>query len=88
MLNVRLLRNKSDFIIDYISEHYIDVMCVTETWLTSNDDSQMPTYQLVTGFDIAQRSSRWRSRPSRFVVSSILEGIPQGIHFVGNNCHN
>ena len=38
LLNVRSLRNKGDFIIDYISEHDIDVMCLTETWLTANDE--------------------------------------------------
>ena len=43
LLNMRSLRNKSDFIIDYISEHDIDVMCLTETWLTANDESLMPT---------------------------------------------
>ena len=43
LLNVRSLRNKGDFIIDYISEHDIDVMCLTETCLTANDESLMPS---------------------------------------------
>ena len=42
LLNVRSLRNIGEFIIDYISEHDIDVMCMTETWLTANDESLMP----------------------------------------------
>ena len=43
LLNVRSLRNKGDFIIYYISEHDIDVMCLTETWLTANDESLLHT---------------------------------------------
>ena len=44
LLNVRSLRNKDDFIIDYISQHDTDVntLCLIETWLTANDESLMP----------------------------------------------
>ena len=39
LLNVRSLRNKADFITDYACENYIDILCLTETWLTDNDAS-------------------------------------------------
>ena len=37
LLNVRSLRNKADFITDYACENDIDILCLTETWLTDND---------------------------------------------------
>lgn len=39
LLNVRSLRNKADFITDYACENDIDILCLTETWLTDNDAS-------------------------------------------------
>ena len=39
LLNVRLLRNKADFITNYACENDIDILCLTETWLTDNDAS-------------------------------------------------
>ena len=34
LLNVRSLRNKGDFIIDYVHENDFDIFCLTKTWLT------------------------------------------------------
>ena len=39
LLNVRSLRNKADFITDYACKNDIDILCMTETWLTDNDAS-------------------------------------------------
>ena len=39
LLNVRSLHNKADFITDYARENNIDILCLTETWLTDNDAS-------------------------------------------------
>ena len=39
LLNVRSLRKKADFITDYACENDIDILCLTETWLTDNDAS-------------------------------------------------
>ncbi|KAI0242714.1 hypothetical protein LSAT2_011714 [Lamellibrachia satsuma] len=39
LLNVRSLRNKADFITDNACENDIDILCLTETWLTDNDAS-------------------------------------------------
>ena len=39
LLNVRSIRNKGEFIADYVFEHDIDILCLTETWLTPHDDS-------------------------------------------------
>ena len=33
LLNARSVCNKADFIIDYVTDHDIDVLCITETWL-------------------------------------------------------
>ena len=38
LLNVRSIRNKSPFITDYVLEHDIDILCLTETWLSTDDD--------------------------------------------------
>ena len=39
MLNARSLNNKAMFIKDYVVEHRVDCLTVTETWLNSNNES-------------------------------------------------
>ena len=39
LLNVRSLLNKAAIITDYAYENDIDILCLTETWLTDNDAS-------------------------------------------------
>jgi len=41
LLNARSVRNKSDIIAEYISDNDIDIMCITETWLTDSDNDIM-----------------------------------------------
>ena len=36
LLNARSVRNKTDFITDYIHEHDLDIVALTETWLTND----------------------------------------------------
>ena len=36
LLNARSVRNKTDFITDYIHEHDLDIIALTETWLTND----------------------------------------------------
>ena len=36
--NAHSVRNKSHLLHDYISEYEVDIMCITETWLRSDDD--------------------------------------------------
>ena len=36
LLNARSLRSNSNIICDYVLEHDIDIICLTETWLTPN----------------------------------------------------
>ena len=38
LLNARSLRSNYNIICDYVLEHDIDIICLTETWLTPNDD--------------------------------------------------
>ena len=37
MLNARSVNNKSEAVVDFILEHKLDVLCVTETWLQVSD---------------------------------------------------
>ena len=39
LLNARSVCNKADFIIDYVADHDIDVLCITETWLQSDNNA-------------------------------------------------
>ena len=38
---VRSVCNKADFIIDYVTDHDIDVLCITETWLQSDNTASV-----------------------------------------------
>ena len=38
-INARNLKNKSSYFIDHISGHNPDIVAITETWLTTNDDA-------------------------------------------------
>ena len=38
LLNARSLRSNSNIICDYVLEHDIDILCLTETWLSPNDE--------------------------------------------------
>ena len=56
-MNVRSLRNKADFITDYARENDIDILCMTETWLTDNDASNnKEMYRIIN--DLMGRSSK------------------------------
>ena len=39
LINARSVRNKAETICDYITERDFDVICLTETWLSENDDA-------------------------------------------------
>ena len=39
LLNVRSIRNKGAFITDHVLQHDIDMLCLTETWLSTDDES-------------------------------------------------
>ena len=41
LLNARSVCNKADFIIDYVTDHDIDVLCITETWLQSDNTASV-----------------------------------------------
>ena len=36
LLNVRSLKNKCDVVSEYISDHNIDILCLTESWINDN----------------------------------------------------
>ena len=37
LINSRSVCNKAEFLVDYVTSHDIDIMCITETWLHSAD---------------------------------------------------
>ena len=37
LINSRSVYNKAEFLVDYVTSHDIDIMCITETWLRSED---------------------------------------------------
>ena len=37
MLNAKSINNKTEAVVDFIHEHKLDVLCVTETWLQASD---------------------------------------------------
>jgi exonuclease III len=37
LLNARSINNKTDCVIDFILEHKLDILCITENWLHSDD---------------------------------------------------
>ena len=41
LLNVRSIRNKGAFIRVYVFERDIDMLCLTEMWLTPHDESRV-----------------------------------------------
>ena len=39
LMNTHSIRNKTADFVEYVSEYKFDLVAITETWLTSNDDS-------------------------------------------------
>ena len=37
LLNIRSLRNKTDYISEVLNELSLDILCLTETWLLESD---------------------------------------------------
>ena len=36
LLNAISICNKADFLVDYVADHDLDILCITETWLPSS----------------------------------------------------
>ena len=43
LLNARSVCNKADYFIDYVTDHDIDVLCITETWLQRDNTASVST---------------------------------------------
>ena len=41
-MNVSSLGNKMDCVIDHITDNRLDIVGITETWLSNNDKNNMP----------------------------------------------
>ena len=37
LLNARSVFNKADFLVDYVADHDLDILCITESWPSSED---------------------------------------------------
>ena len=37
LLTARSVCNKADFLVDYVADHDLDILCITETWLSSEN---------------------------------------------------
>ena len=61
LMNTRSIRNKTTDILDHVQEHDIDIVAMTETWL-SNKDTDIPVIKTLTppGYSLVHhpRSSR------------------------------
>ena len=42
VMNVSSLGNKMDCVIDHITDNRLDIVGITETWLSNNDKNNMP----------------------------------------------
>jgi hypothetical protein len=51
LLNARSINNKTDSVIDFILEHKLDILSITETWLQS-DDSFTTNHVTPSGYSI------------------------------------
>ena len=60
MLKARSLRNKSTEFQDFVLDHYLDIVCVCETWLTSNEEAVIADF-LPEGFTFKHqtRATGW-----------------------------
>src|SRR5271154_352768 len=38
LINARSISNKTETVVDFVLQHNLDVLCITETWLQSNDN--------------------------------------------------
>ena len=61
ILNARSVRNKTTDILDHIHEHDLDIVAITETWLT-NKDSDLPVTRALTppGYNLIHHPRRSR----------------------------
>jgi len=51
LINARSISNKTETVVDFVLQHNLDVLCITETWLQSNDNFTTSNVTL-TGFNI------------------------------------
>ena len=51
LLNARSVNNKTDSVVEFIVEHQLHILCITETWLQSNDNFTINSIT-PSGFDV------------------------------------
>ena len=74
LLNAQSVGNKTGTIRDYISDYDIDILCLTETWLSSNDTAVIA--ELVPETHIMHHSPRdGRGGGVGVIVSRKIEGV-------------
>ena len=76
LLNARSINNKTETIVDFILEHKLDILCITETWLQS-DDSFTTNHVTPCGYSIIS-SPRLNRRGGGIAVPSKMICIQKG----------
>lgn len=46
LINARSVRDKTSSIVDHLCEHKLDIVGITETWLSGNDTDDITTHHL------------------------------------------
>ena len=64
LINARSLRNKSLFVRNYVDECSLDIVALTETWLTDEDTTSVSELCRDNFTLVHQRSTRWGYRSS------------------------
>ena len=70
-MNVQSLRNKTAMFIDYISDLELDIIAVTETWL-SGDDAEIKTECIPDGYKLKSSISLSKHRGSGNHISFLV----------------
>ena len=70
LLNARSVCNKAEFLVDYITSHDIDIICITETWLRSEDTASASAVT-PSGITITERQTWtcWKALSLLYLMS-------------------
>ena len=79
--NAQSVRNKTTFCSDYVTDHNVDIMCLTETWLNAEKD-QVAIGELKRKNETKKYFTEWkhnfalfRAYPSEYQIDNAVQGI-------------
>lgn len=81
LVNCRSVRNKTEDIVDYITEHQLDLMALTETWLSTGERDKHIIHELTpAGYTLLHRPRGGRGGGTAILFksgfSATLESLP------------